>query len=122
MKKGEVGKLGEIEAARYLREKGFQILCANYHTRLGEIDIIASDRCYLVFVEVKTRCEDSLFLPREAVDKRKQLRIIKAAGQYLASNKTGLQPRFDVVEVITAKSDGFYVKSLNHIVNAFSSE
>ena len=48
------GAAGEVLAARFLRNRGYDILTANYRTRLGEIDIIAADKQYIAFVEVKT--------------------------------------------------------------------
>ena len=60
------GLAGEVLAARFLREKGYTILSSNYHSRFGEIDIIANDGPYIVFVEVKARSEGSMILPREA--------------------------------------------------------
>ena len=49
------GPWGEALAAEYLRKKHYRIEAMNYRTRLGEIDIIASNRQYLVFCEVKLR-------------------------------------------------------------------
>lgn len=114
------GRLGEMAAASYLRKKGYDIVGANYRTRFGEIDIIAKNKNYIVFVEVKTRAENSMFLPREAVDGKKQAKIIKAAMVYLASSGDKLQPRFDVIEIITKNKPEFDVKSLNLIENAFT--
>ena len=61
------GAAGELFAARYLREHGYQIVAANYRCRLGEVDMIAQDGAYIAFVEVKTRREDALYAPRAAV-------------------------------------------------------
>ena len=55
MDKAKTGSRGEVEASRYLREKGYRILAANYRCRLGEIDIIAENEKYICFTEVKTR-------------------------------------------------------------------
>ena len=120
MKTGETGRRGELAAAQYLRGLGCEIYAANYRTRFGEVDIIAGDGRFLIFAEVKTRAKGSLLLPREAVDIPKQRRIIRAASEYLAQNKTDLQPRFDVIEVTTAGGEKFEVLSVNHIKNAFS--
>ena len=70
------GAAGEVLAARFLREKGYTLLTANYRCRQGEVDIIAADASYIVFVEVKTRQQGALYAPREAVDAAKQHRII----------------------------------------------
>lgn len=56
--KGTRGAWGEDYAAAYLRRHGYCILARNYSCRFGEIDIIASDRHYVVFVEVKLRASD----------------------------------------------------------------
>lgn len=120
--KSAFGKLGELAAARYLRGQGFDLCAANYHSRFGEIDIIAKDEKYILFVEVKTRTEGSLVSPCEAVDFAKQQKIIKTALMYLSETQSKLQPRFDVIEVITSKSAEFEIKKLEHIQNAFTAD
>lgn len=115
----DIGALGERAAAVYLRKHGYCIIGANVRTRFGEIDLIASDKSYLAFVEVKTRAPDARFLPREAVDKRKQARIIRTALLYLSTHPSGLQPRFDVIEVVTGRKGDFSNCSIHHIPNAF---
>ncbi len=67
MARPSAGAAGEVLAARILRDKGYTILAANVRSRFGEIDIIAADRQYIAFVEVKTRSEGALYAPREAV-------------------------------------------------------
>lgn len=118
------GAAGEVLAARFLRDKGYTILAANYRCRFGEIDIIAADDQYIAFVEVKTRSEDALFLPREAVTEAKQRRIVRTAALFLQGfeNPRNLQPRFDVIEVVTAKDNPLRVVELDHIMGAFETE
>jgi Holliday junction resolvase-like predicted endonuclease len=60
-----LGPWGEAAAAAYLRKKGFRIEAMNYRTRLGEIDIIAADRRYLIFCEVKLRKSADFAAARE---------------------------------------------------------
>ena len=72
MNKREIGNRGEELAVRVLRERGYQILERNFRSRFGEIDVIARDRGYLVFVEVKFRREPGRFDPAEAVTVTKQ--------------------------------------------------
>jgi len=91
------GDFGEEQAAAHLALHGFACLAQNYHSRYGEIDLIASDERWLLFVEVKTRRAGSMVSAREAVDMRKQQRLIATAELYLAEHPTQLQPRFDVV-------------------------
>lgn len=113
------GALGEVLAARFFRDKGYTILSSNFRCRLGEIDIIAADKKYLVFAEVKTRREDARYLPREAVTLTKQRKLIQTAAMYLSRFPSDLQPRFDVVEVITAADGSMRVVELNHIIGAY---
>ncbi len=112
------GLWGEIYAARYLRNNKFDILTANYRTRLGEIDIICSKDESIRFVEVKTRDEGYLYQPKEAVDKAKQDRIIATAMQYIKATQSSLQPQFDVIEVIL--DSNFKPTKINYLENAFN--
>ncbi len=113
------GAMGEILAARFLREKGYAIRSSNFRCRLGEIDIVACDKRFVVFVEVKTRREDSRYLPREAVTVSKQRKLLQTAALYMSRFPTDLQPRFDVVEVVTAADDTMRVVEINHIIGAY---
>ena len=94
-----LGKKGEKIVAEYLKKCGMKILTKNYKTPFGEADIIAEDGDETVFVEVKTRTNESYGRPGEAVTKEKQLRYRKIAECYWA--QTGEEPnaRFDVAEV-----------------------
>ena len=119
MAKISKGAAGEVLAARFLREKGYNLIAGNYRTRLGEIDIIAKDGDYIVFVEVKTRSEQALYAPREAVTFQKQQKIIRSAALYMERFPTSLQPRFDVIEVITHPTEPLTALELNHIQSAY---
>ncbi len=93
------GAWGEALAAKYMQKKRYKILATNYRSRFGEIDLIAADRKYLVFVEVKLRKSDRFANAHEFVDLRKQERIRTTASCYLSEFPTQLQPRFDVIEI-----------------------
>lgn len=113
------GALGEEYAAKALQKIGYKIEERNYHSKYGEIDIIASNSEYLLFVEVKTRSMKSWGLPREAVNYSKQQKIIKTAYSYIAEFGMNAQPRFDVVEVyMNSKTDDKPAKII-HIKGAF---
>lgn len=114
------GKIGEDCAAALLESKGFVVIERNYHSRWGEIDIIARDDSYILFVEVKTRAEGSDGHPLEAVTQSKQKKIIKTALQYLSDHAEvrELQPRFDVVGIITRRNT-MQIKEVIDIPNAF---
>ncbi len=96
-----LGRVGETAAARHLRRLGFRILETGYRTRAGEIDLVAEEAGTVVFVEVKSRSTLACGWPAEAVDRRKRLRIIRAAGVFLMRTGMTERPcRFDVVEVV----------------------
>ena len=115
-----VGGFGERFVMKKLVKEGYKIIFANYKTRFGEIDIIAQNKSYIIFVEVKTRGENHLGLPREAVNLSKQDKIIKSALIYLSNYKTDLQPRFDVAEVYLDESNN--VINYQYFENAFTAE
>lgn len=116
------GAVGELLAARFLRERGYTILAANVHSRFGEIDIIAADRQYIAFVEVKTRSEAAIYAPRAAVTKQKQQRILRTAALYLQQHPSELQPRFDVIEILTERENPMKVLELDHLQGAYEAE
>lgn len=117
---GKIGKSGEDRVAAFLRSKGYKIVKRNYQCRFGEIDIIAQNGEYIAFVEVKTRKANSLVSGEEAVDYRKQERIMLTTEDYLTKSPCELQPRFDVAVVtVTKKPDGSDSYNLNYITNAF---
>jgi putative endonuclease len=100
-----LGQKGEDLATAYLLKAGYQIVERNYRNHFGEIDIIAFSLAQktktLVFVEVKTRKNTLFSHPSEAVTKKKQLQISKAALGYLEQNNlTAMAARFDVVAII----------------------
>lgn len=101
MNKRQQGGIGEDIAAKYLQKQGYKILQRNYFCHFGEIDIVAQDGAYIVFVEVKARTSYAFGAPREAVDWRKQQTIVQCAKLWLTANgKYGAPVRFDVVEVM----------------------
>jgi putative endonuclease len=104
------GREGELEAARVLAKKGYKILATNFRSPFGEIDIIAEDDGFLVFIEVKRRTNASFGSSLEAVDSRKMLHIIRSAKMYLKMNRCiDRRVRFDVVGI-----DGDTVKVIKH--------
>ena len=118
MNLGVFGLDGEGRAAKYFKKQGYEIISRNFQSRFGEIDIIAENKEYIIFAEVKARSENSIAEPKEFVDLRKQRKIIKTAEIFLSENFTEKQPRFDVVEVKKEKGK----ISINHIQNAFEVE
>ena len=113
------GPWGEALAAEYLRKKGWRIEAMNYRTRLGEIDIIAADRHYVVFVEVKLRASDRFVRAGAYVTTAKQARIRTAASLWLAEHETQLQPRFDVIEIYAPEGTETRRPQVRHWEDAF---
>lgn len=111
------GFLGEQATADYLKRNGCSVDARNYRCRFGEIDLIARQGEFLIFVEVKTREQDSMANPLEAVTPAKQRKIIRTALLYLQTHPTVLQPRFDV-SAVTARN-GVPV-SIQYLTDAFS--
>lgn len=89
-------------AGEYLKQQGYEILTYNFRCRYGEIDIIARDGEYLVFVEVKYRRNTKSGSPFEAVHLRKQQVISRVASYYcLTHGCLDCTPcRFDVVAIL----------------------
>lgn len=108
----ELGKKGEDIAVEFLEKQNYNILDRNFICRQGEIDVIALDRNYVVFVEIKSRTSTEFGLPSEAVTKTKLKHMVKSAEYYLfVRNLENANTRFDVIEVYV--KDGKYF--INHI-------
>lgn len=120
--KRSFGSLGEELACGYLAANGYKIAEKNYRVgKMGEIDIIASDREYICFIEVKTRAGNAFGTPSESVGRKKQENIRKLAWTYLKfKHLTEMPVRFDIAEVTGKKRDGCFIpEDINLIKNAF---
>ena len=95
-----VGTWGEELAAAYLREKGYVILERDWHSSHRDIDIIAQNGEWLVFVEVKTRSTDELVSPLRAVNWKKQRHLMQSINHYLHYRKVEQPWRFDVISIV----------------------
>ena len=113
------GAWGEALAAEYLRKKRYKIVASGYRSRFGEIDLIVSNRKYLVFVEVKLRKSGCFASAREYVDQRKQDKLRITASMYLSQNPTNLQPRFDVIEIYAPEGTETLQPEIYHLEDAF---
>ena len=111
----KTGVLGEIYAARFLRDKGYKIISANYRSKSGEIDIITESGGTVCFVEVKTRNEGAYFDPAFAVDSAKEENVKSTAAAFLSARKWKKNIRFDIIEVVMSEK-GYKVR---HTENAF---
>jgi len=113
-----LGRKGESHAARFLTAKGFRILARNYATPVGEIDILARYKEFIVFVEVKTRISEEPAAPEEQVNSHKRNQLTKAAKFYLGRYPPPLPPaRFDVVSIVWPP--GKQQPTVKHFEHAF---
>ena len=112
----EFGLQSEDCAVLFLKKKGYVILERNYRTRFAEIDIIAQQGGFLVFIEVKARKNNKKGFPKEAVGFSKQKKISLAAEYYLREKKlSNVRVRFDVVAILE-NSNGIEIELID---NAF---
>ncbi len=113
------GRRGEDLACEFLKKNGYRIVERNFRCKIGEVDIIALGEGCICFVEVKARTRLDYGMPRDAVDRRKQWKLIRSAQVYLkmhpgfAQNRT---PRMDIIEILF-KDEGTYVR---HTPGAFT--
>ena len=98
----DLGKWGENEAALYYEDKGYEILERDWKVGKRDIDLIAltEDKDTLVFVEVKTRQNNDLQEPEEAVDVKKMRNLAIAANAYVKLHGLDMDVRFDIISVI----------------------
>ena len=112
-----LGLRGEEIACAYLEKKKYAIVTRRFRMFRGEIDIVARDGGTLVFVEVKTRADESFGRPEESVTPGKQRQIRKIAQGYLVENPLGdAACRFDVISILFGEENGY---RLEHFVDAF---
>jgi putative endonuclease len=99
------GRAGERLAAIELESRGYHVLETNFRCRYGEIDLIVENEYDLIFVEVKLRRGTAFGMPEEAVDVRKQRKLLQLAVYYLALHEyTERSWRIDVVAIQLSKS------------------
>ena len=116
MGRRETGNYGEALVAEYLRKRRYTLIASQYRCRMGEIDLIARKGKVLCFVEVKTRSNLSMGLPREYVTPAKQARIRAAAALYLGEKGLDCPVRFDVAEVYLEEGKA---PRIEYLENAF---
>lgn len=114
------GAWGEAAAAAYLKGKHYKLQASGYRCRYGEIDLIVSNREYLVFVEVKLRKNAHFASAAEHVDYHKQNRLRTTASLYLSENPTKLKTRFDVIEIYAPDSQATSSPEIHHMEDAFT--
>lgn len=110
-----IGDQGEKQIQKYIQHLGWSIIQTNFHTRFGEIDIIAKDGDEIVFVEVKTRTNDLFGRPEESVSKGKMRKMLLTAHLFLLQNKwETCVYRFDVFSIMK-NSDRLQIEHFKNI-------
>ena len=109
------GKTAEARAARFLESKGLVIVERNYHSRHGEIDLIARDGATLVFVEVRARGSNRFGGAAASITAAKQGKLTRTALHYLAGSGRTPQCRIDAVLLTGSGEEG----TVEWIRNAF---
>lgn len=108
-----IGQKGEETAVKILAKQGYKIIERNFRTKMGEIDIIARDKEYTCFVEVRLRKNNNFGTPADTIDARKRQRIINTAKYYAQKKRIYDTPmRFDVV-VINADTFGTELSNIS---------
>jgi putative endonuclease len=111
-----LGREGERIAERFLIKKGYKLVERNYRCAAGELDLIVLDRRVIVFVEVKMRTGSGYGTPLDAVEFRKQRKMIQAAQFFLNAKKLSQRDaRFDVVGISWLGGE----PAVEHVENAF---
>ena len=116
--RARLGRWGERRCERYLKNKGLRTLARNYSCKVGELDLVMVDGDgVLVFVEVRSRADESFGPAETTVTPAKRLRVARAARYFLAVEKIEDRPlRFDVVTLILDRSNP---PQIRHFENAF---
>lgn len=109
------GEEGELLAKQHLVKEGYDVLEQNWRYKKYEIDLIAKKAQTIVFVEVKTRKNNTFGEPELFVTRQKQSFIIAAANQYLKENNINLESRFDIIAIIQFNN----TRTVKHLEAAF---
>ncbi|MCR5130669.1 MAG: YraN family protein [Prevotella sp.] len=117
----ETGHWGEEMAADFLRSKGYTIRDMNWRLGHRDIDVVAltPDMRTVVFVEVKTRTDDIVNAPDQAIDTKKIINLGYAANSYIKQNQIMLDVRFDIITIVGAPDSGA-IPRIEHWEEAFN--
>jgi len=113
-----LGRWGEKRCEKFLTKKGLKKLTSNFSCKAGEIDLImvAPDRT-IVFVEVRTRADESFGPPESSITHAKKTKLLRTARYFLATHKIEDRPvRFDVVTIVLGQKGR---EQISHYENAF---
>jgi putative endonuclease len=116
-KTDQIGRQGENLALKKLKDQGYFLLARNFHSRFGEIDLIAEDHGILVFIEVKTRIGDTYGKAIDSINSRKIANIIKTGYIFQQSlKKAYISTRIDLVAIdFTVVGNSGHVEIIKNI-------
>jgi len=109
------GMKAEERAAAHLESIGYRVIEKNWFAGKLEIDLIATNATHIVFAEVKSRASDQYGAPWESVNSAKRKSIVRAADIYIQRKQVQLEPRFDIISIITNST----TDSVEHFEGAF---
>ena len=119
--RGELGRMGELLARKYLENNGFLVLHCNWRSGHRELDIVAKKEYRIHFVEVRSRREPVLVEPALTVTRDKQLTLMSAARAYMSRFRLDLEVQFDVIAIVFGpKGPDDLQYKLEYIPDAFS--
>jgi putative endonuclease len=110
----DIGNLGEEIARKHLEKQGYKILLCNWRWGKGELDIIATEKSTLVFIEVKTRTKTTFGNPEEAISEKKQNLMYELATEYMYQIEHEEEFRFDIIAIVLEPS-----LQIKHFEDAF---
>jgi len=113
-----LGRWGEKRGEKFLKKKGLRTLARNFSCKTGELDLVMADADgTVVFVEVRTKADESFGPPEESITRPKRARLLRAARYFLASHNIQDRPfRFDVVTIVLGQAGR---EQIRHYENAF---
>lgn len=114
-KHNERGAKGEEIAVKFLKNNGYVILERNWYSGKKEIDIIATEKDWLVFIEVKTRKDFSFGFPEEAVTPKKEAFLKEAADAYIEAHPQYSKIRFDIISILLTHDKAEEIKHLEDV-------
>jgi putative endonuclease len=114
-----LGRWGEKRCESYLKRKGFKTLTRNFSCKTGEIDLVMVDTdASIVFVEVRTRTDETFSTAESSITTPKKTRLKRAARYFLTTNNIENRPfRFDIVTIVLSRSGK---EEIRHYQNAIT--
>jgi len=115
------GKNGEEMAREFLLKKDFKLIESNYENKIGEVDLIMTDKDWLVFVEVKLKIGDKFGTPEEMINKKKLSQIKRVAESYLIFEKSKVKSfeKFRIDAVCIMLNEDESIKTINYYDNIY---